>query len=46
MLNLNIQIDFFEPILAPVLRQKLFHRGQFGLTPVKIFYSVDFVFWA
>jgi len=34
-LNLNIQIDFFEPIFIPAIRQKLFNHGQFGLTPVK-----------
>jgi hypothetical protein len=40
--NLNIQIDFFEPVLAPAIRQRLFYRGQFGLTPVKnIFYSLS-----
>jgi hypothetical protein len=33
--NLKIQIDFFEPVLIPAIRQKLFYRGQFGLTPVK-----------
>ena len=32
---LKIQIDFFEPVLIPAIRQKLFNRGQFGLTPVK-----------
>jgi hypothetical protein len=34
-LYLKIQIDFFEPVLIPAIRQKLFYRGQFGLTPVK-----------
>ena len=33
--NLNIQIDFFEPGLTLAIRQKLFYRGQFGLTPIK-----------
>jgi hypothetical protein len=41
--NLKIQIDFFEPVLVPAIRQRLFYRGQFGLTPVKnIFYPVSF----
>ena len=35
MLHLKIQIDFFEPDLSPAIRQKLFYRGQSGLTPVK-----------
>jgi len=40
---LKIQIDFFEPVLIPAIRQKLFNRGQFGLTPVKnIFYPLSF----
>jgi len=43
MYYLKIQIDFFEPVLAPALRQRLFYRGQFGLTPVKNIYSIDFV---
>ena len=32
--DLEIQIDFFEPIFISA-RQKLFYHGQFGLTPVK-----------
>jgi hypothetical protein len=40
---LKIQIDFFEPVFIPAIRQKLFNRGQFGLTPVKNIYSIDFV---
>jgi hypothetical protein len=32
---LKIQIDFFEPVFISAIRQKLFYRGQFGLTPVK-----------
>jgi len=40
---LKIQIDFFKPVLAPAIRQKLFFRGQFGLTPVKnILYPLSF----
>ncbi|MFC2087267.1 hypothetical protein ACFLSA_03790 [Bacteroidota bacterium] len=39
---LKIQIDFFEPVFIPAIRQKLFNRGQFGLTPVKnIFYLLS-----
>jgi hypothetical protein len=41
--HLKIQIDFFEPVLTPDIRQKIFNRGQFGLTPVKNIYSIDFV---
>jgi len=41
--DLKIQIEFFEPVLIPAIRQKLFNRGQFGLTPVKNIYSIDFV---
>jgi len=47
---LKIQIDFSEPVLAPAIRQKLFfaegrtsYTGQFGLTPVKNIYFIDFV---
>jgi hypothetical protein len=43
VINLKIQIDFFEPVFIPAIRQKLFNRGQFGLTPVKnIFYPLSF----
>ncbi len=34
---------FFEPVLISTIRQKLFNRGQFGLTPVKdIFHPLSF----
>jgi len=32
---LKFQIDFFELVFIPAIRQTLFNRGQFGLTPVK-----------
>lgn len=42
---LKIQIDFFESVFIPVIRQKQFNRGQFSLTPVKnIFYTLTLGF--